>query len=95
MYKIIRSLWLGNCRPGERYVDKRSEYWRLQKRQTELIDQLSEKLNEEEKEILEKIVNLSIEMMSMDEEEVFISAFRLGAGMTAEVFTDCPGPFCT
>ena len=95
MHETIKSLWWGNCRTGERYFRKDSEYGRLAKRQTELADALREKLNSEEREMLEKILNISAELSSVSEEELFVDAFQLGARLAMEILTDYQGQFYT
>lgn len=93
MHDTIRSLWRGNLTPGERSVRKDSEYHHLIDLLCGLTDRLRERLNDDEKELLEKILELENEMQSTAEEEVFIEAFQLGARLAVEALTDYHGQF--
>lgn len=93
MHDTIRSLWLGEVRPGERSVRKDSEYHHLVYLLSDLTERLRSRLNDDEKELLEKILDLENEMQSISDEELFIDAFQLGVRLAVEALTDYPGQF--
>lgn len=82
---IIEDLWYGNISPCERDIKRSSEYADVLERIVQLEADLHARLNDEEKEILEKFVNCTNEMCCISEREMFVQGFMLGAKLIIEV----------
>ena len=84
---IIGDLWYGNIAPWEREIKRSSDYADALERIVQLETDLHARLNDEEKEILEKFVNCTNEMCCISEREIFVQGFMLGAKLIIEVMT--------
>ena len=82
---IIEDLWYGNISPCERDIKRSSDYADALERIVQLETELHARLNDEEKEILEKFVNYTNEMCCISEREMFVQGFMLGAKLIIEV----------
>ena len=82
---IIEDLWYGNISPCERDIKRSSEYADVLKRIVQHEAELHARLNDEEKEILERFVDCSNEICSLSEREAFARGFVLGARIIIEV----------
>ena len=82
---IIEDLWYGNISPCERDIKRSSEYADVLERIVQLETDLHARLNDEEKEILERFVNYTNEMCCISEREMFVRGFTLGAKLIIEV----------
>ena len=84
---IIEDLWYGNIAPWEREIKRSSDYANVLDRIVQLETELHARLNDEEKEILEKFVNCTNEMCCISEREMFVRRFTLGIKLILEVMT--------
>ena len=84
---IIEDLWYGNIAPWEREIKRSSEYSDVLERIVQHEKELNARLNDEEKEILEKFVNCTNEMCCISEREMFVQGFMLGAKLIIEVIS--------
>ena len=84
---IIEDLWYGNISPCERDIKRSSEYADVLERIVQLEADLYARLNDEEKEILEKFVNCTNEMCCISERDMFVQGFMLGAKLIIEVMS--------
>ena len=84
---VLEDLWYGNIAPWEREIKRSSEYSDVLERIVELEADLRARLNDEEKEILEKFVNCTNEMCCISEREMFVRGFTLGIKLILEVMT--------
>ncbi len=82
---ILDDMYWGNITPTEKTVKENSRYRKLQKQNGELEEMLRETLTQEQKNILKEQELLWGEMMSIMEEDMFISGFRLGARVILDV----------
>ena len=82
---IIEDLWYGNISPCERDIKRSSDYADALERIVQYEKELHARLNDEEKEILEKFVNCTNEMCCISEREMFVQGFMLGAKLIIEV----------
>lgn len=64
------------------------QHKRLYKRSCELQAELEKKLNDDEKELLDKLMDTMFEDGSCYAEEKFIRGYKLGVLMTAEVYQE-------
>ena len=82
---VLEDLWYGNIAPWEREIKRSSEYSDVLERIVQIEADLHARLNDEEKEILEKFVDCSNEMCCISEREMFVQGFLLGAKLIIEV----------
>ena len=75
--------------PCERDIKRSSEYADVLERIVQIEADLHARLNDEEKEILEKFVNCTNEMCCITEREMFVRGFTLGIKLIIEVM--CSG----
>ncbi len=83
--KILEELWYGNVAPGERSVDKGDRLWNLGRLILQNEEELAPLLSEKAKEVLEKLRDNQSELNDLNECEVFVCGFRLGARIMLEV----------
>ena len=83
--KILEELWYGNVMPGERYAEKGSHLWNLDRLIQQNKEELEPLLSEKAKAVLEKLLDNQAELNGLNESEVFICGFRLGARIMLEV----------
>ena len=92
---VLRDLWRGEISPTDRRVRQGSEY---QQRAAEVRKQMMEfarVLSPEDKKRMEAINDQKHSLSMMEEEDVFIYGFRLGARMMLDVMGDYEGQFCS
>ena len=83
--KILEELWYGNVAPGERSVEKGGRLWHLGRLILQNEEELAPLLSERAKEVLEKLRDNQSELNDLNECEVFVCGFRLGARIMLEV----------
>ena len=71
--------------PGERSVEKVDRLWNLGKLILQNEEELAPLLSEKAKEVLEKLRDNQSELNDLNECEVFVCGFRLGAMIMLEV----------
>lgn len=91
---ILEELYNGNVNPLARFIKDESEYQKLNHQVSEYIDKLMVSLNDEEKQLYEKIADGICGMGYISEKETFIEGFRLGAQMMLEVISYKSENFC-
>jgi hypothetical protein len=84
---IIDELWYGNVSLCDMGAKKGSEYSELLGYVARHKDELHKRLNGEEKEILEKLIDCTNEMYGISEREAFAQGFALGVRLIIEVMT--------
>ena len=85
MRSILEELWYGNVCPSEGCRGVTKETKELMKYIAEHHDNLHAALTEKQKETLEKFDDCYAELTDINERDVFVYAFRLGAKMMLEV----------
>lgn len=85
---IIEDLWYGNISPCERDIKRSSDYADALERIVQLEADLHARLNDEEKELLERFVDCSNELCCISEREMFVRGFTLGIKLIIEVMTE-------
>ena len=87
MKKTILDLWYGNTDPQEHKNDdpRIKDLMKLAARNS---GELSETLNEKQKDLLEKYSDAIQELNSLNERSVFVYAFRLGMCLAFEALSD-------
>ena len=84
---IIEELWYGNLSPCERDFKRGSTYSELLGYIVRHEEDLQKRLNDEEKETLDKFTECTNEMYGIAEREAFVRGFVLGARIIIEVMT--------
>ncbi|MBE6540781.1 MAG: hypothetical protein E7674_08610 [Ruminococcaceae bacterium] len=82
---IIEELWYGNISPCERDFKKGSPYSELLGYIVRHEEDLKKRMNDEEKDILEKFTECTNEMYGIAERKAFVRGFTLGARIIIEV----------
>ena len=82
---ILDELWYGNIAPYERDFKKGGAYAELLGYIVRHEEALQKRMNDEEKEILEKFTECTNEMYGIAEREAFVRGFTLGARIIIEV----------
>lgn len=82
---FLDKLCQGKILPGERTIIEGSEYDKLSKEMCRELDVLTQTISSEQKALLRKIDDLYMAIRCIDEQEVFVEGFRLGAGMILDV----------
>ena len=88
--QILEDLYVGDVRPSERYFQKNSQYAEALNELVKVGDMLTDKLNEEEKELFEKFMDVQREVTVLTDCETFCFAFKLGAKIMMDVLIDGP-----
>ena len=85
MRSILEELWYGNVCPNGGCREATKEAKELMGYIADHHDNLRATLTEEQKEILEKFDDCYAELTDLNEREIFVYAFRLGARIAIEV----------
>ena len=85
MSSMIEELWYGNVCPNIGCREATKEAKELMGYIADHHDNLQATLTDEQKEILEKFDNCYAELTNINEREIFVYAFRLGARIAIEV----------
>ncbi len=85
MKSFIDELWNGNIIPQESGLYKSAEIKKISQKSIAYFEELSQTLTEEQKELLEKLLDSKIEYGTISDNLVFAYAFRLGAKMMLDV----------
>ncbi len=91
MRKILEDLYFGNIMPYEKRMVASSELRRLERRAADCESQLTERLNEEERQLLNVLINAQQEIDSITVMENFILRFRLDVRLMAECMDEDDG----
>ncbi len=91
MRKILEDLYFGNITPYEKRMAANSELRRLAKRASDCKSQLAERLNEEERQLLNTLINAQQEIDSITVMENFTLGFRLGVRLMVECLDENDG----
>ena len=85
MRSILEELWYGNVCPNAGCREVRKEVKELMGYIADHHDNLQATLTDKQKEILEKFDDCYAELTDINEREIFVYAFRLGARIAIEV----------
>ena len=87
---ILEELWYGNISPCEMDFKRGSKYSELLSYIVRHEEDLQKRLNDEEKEILEKLTECTDELHGIAEREAFVRGFTFGARIIIEVINTEP-----
>ena len=91
MRKILENFYFGNITPSERQMTPDSALARAVGRAARCEMQLNEQLNETERTLLAKLVNVQHEVNNITACENFVLGFRLGARIMVECMDEDDG----
>ena len=95
MRNTLEDLYYGNITPGAQQITPNSELKRATDRVSRFESQLTERLDEDGKAILAKLIESKDEIESITALENFILGFRLGARITMECMDENDGDIRT
>ena len=87
MKSILEEFANGNISPDIGTFKKNSPYSHALRSVVDYQDKLLSKLDDESKEIFDKLIYAQLEATSISNNDKFIYGYRLGVLMTMEVFT--------
>ena len=83
--KIIEDLYYGRISPYEMSISATPEYQKLKTLSDRNEDLLRELLSDEQKELLDKLIESVTDISSISERDMFINGFRLGMKLMIDV----------
>ncbi len=86
--KIIEDLYFGRISPYEMSISATPEYQKLKVLADRNEELLRESLSDEQKELLEKLIETVTDISSISERDMFINGFRLGMKLMIDVMKD-------
>ena len=84
----IQDLYYGRISPYEMSISTAPEYQKLKALADKNEDLLRETLSDEQKELLEKLIESVTDISSISERDMFIAGFRLGVKLMMDVMKD-------
>lgn len=87
MKKILERLWYGDIYPPNQRPKKTKEVTQLMKYMADHHENLQATFSDEQKDLFERFDDCYTELTSINEREIFVYAFKLGARIAIEVMT--------
>ena len=84
----IQDLYYGRISPYEMSISTAPEYQKLKALADTNEDLLRENLSDEQKELLDKLIESVTDISSISERDMFIAGFRLGVKLMMDVMKD-------
>ena len=84
----IQDLYYGRISPYEMSISTAHEYLKLKALADRNEDLLKETLSDEQKELLDKLIESMTDISSISERDMFIVGFRLGVKLMIDVMKD-------
>ena len=84
----IQDLYYGRISPYEMSISAVPEYQKLKALADQHEDLLRETLSDEQKELLEKLIECITDISSISERDMFITGFQLGVKLMIDVMKD-------
>ena len=89
---VLEQLWQGTLHPAETIKPTNPEYSQLQSTADETEQKLLSLLTDEGKELFYKLKDISAQLCTIDEYDIFTNAFRLGAKLMQEIMDGTTAP---
>ena len=86
--KIIEDLYYGRISPYEMSISVTPEYQKLKALADRNEDLLRESLSDEQKLLLDKLIETVTDISSISERNMFINGFRLGVKLMNDIMKD-------
>lgn len=87
MNSILEELWYGNVCPNTECREATKEAKKLMGYISDHYDALQATLTDKQKDMLEKFADCHAELTDINEREIFVYAFRLGARIAIEMLS--------
>ena len=84
----IQDLYYGRISPYEMSISTAPEYLKLKTLADQHEDLLRETLSDEQKKLLDKLIECITDISSISERDMFIAGFRLGVKLMIDVMKD-------
>ena len=84
----IQDLYYGRISPYEMSISTAPEYQKLKALSDKNEDLLRESLSDEQKELLDKLIESFTDISSISERDMFITGFQLGVKLMIDVMKD-------
>ena len=84
----IQDLYYGRISPYEMSISTAPEYLKLKTLADQHEDLLRETLSDEQKKLLDKLIECITDISSISERDMFIAGFRLGMKLMIDVMKD-------
>ena len=84
----IQDLYYGRISPYEMSISTAPEYLKLKTLADQHEDWLRETLSDEQKKLLDKLIECITDISSISERDMFINGFRLGMKLMIDVMKD-------
>ena len=84
----IQDLYYGRISPYEMSISTAPEYQKLKALAAQYEDLLRETLSDEQKELLDKLIESITDISSISERDMFIAGFKLGVKLMIDVMKD-------
>ena len=84
--KVLEEFWYGNINPMERPFQQQRKFDKVFRLLTKNEEELLKNLNEQEKELFNKVKVCYDEMIQITECQTFIKGFKLGTRITMACF---------
>ena len=84
----IQDLYYGRISPYEMSISTTPEYQKLKALANKNEDLLRETLSDEQKKLLDKLIECITDISSISERDMFINGFRLGMKLMIDVMKD-------
>ena len=84
----IQDLYYGRISPYEMSISTAPEYQKLKTLADKNENLLKETLSDEQKELLDKLIESMTDISSISERDMFIAGFRLGMKLMIDVMKD-------
>lgn len=85
MKKIIENLWYGNINPCSDYYKNTKEKKELVKKRSDLYDKITTDFNKKQIELFENYEECNLDIIALNEKEMFEYSFRLGFNFAIEL----------
>lgn len=86
--QVLEELYLGSVRPSERSGKRNAQYRKALDNAINADDAFRPTLTEEQKKLLENLLDAQRELNILTDAETFIYSFRLGAKIMMDVLID-------
>ena len=91
---LLENLFFGNVDPQTRAVKPGSRADKLRIYVTDYLPEIENALPDEQRGVLNKILDAQSELDTITELDSFIVGFRLGAAFTYDTFVNTDTPYC-
>ena len=88
MNNFIEALFFGNIEAQQQSISKNRELKKVWDELVSCEEEISLKLNPEEKELFNKYIDCHAKASLLNEKHAFVNGFRIGAKLSLDTFSD-------